>query len=221
VASICDVDPYADPKAVVYLDHDPTRSALYTIDRDVAAGILTAAHHMSAAWASLCPDLYQVDWRWVAAKEPTPPGELEQLRAEVLGQRVLVERMPVTQPQHRAAAWAAELGGNYRWLWQNAMELLGIWRHWSGAPHPMTPTIYTLEVLPPVLLETSCDRTEPPLTMQAEYIVTTPDGNYQEAVDSWRKLYVKRRQHALAWSGRPVPPWLELQPNGRYQLRKP
>lgn len=213
--SICDVDPHEDTYRVLYLDHDPMRSALYTVDRDIEPMLVSACQHLSNAWHSVGADYVLVDWCSPARHpEPTPPGETPWLRAARLHQRIFNQR----KGMHPCSQWAASLGGNYAWLWENAMELTALWRTIKGAPHALTPMVYTLEVMPPVLLTTSQDRSEPPVTAQPEYHVHTPDGLCVEAVDSWRRYYVKRRQGVLRWSTRPVPDWLERRDN-RYELK--
>lgn len=205
--SIADCDPYEDPLAVIYLDDDPIASAHATIDRDVGRCINIAAQHLSNAWHMCGADLTMVDWIMPDRhKEPTPPGELDWMRAEVLHQRILIAR----KPGHEASEWTRELGGNYWWLWRNAMALLTVWQTIQRAPHTMTPVIYTLEVMPPKLLESAGQQTEPPVTMQQEYKVSTPDGEYYECVDSWRRYYLKRRANLLRWTARPAPAWARL-----------
>lgn len=218
MASIVDIDPWEDKHAIPYLDHSPVKSALYTIDRDLSRTIDSNAYHLSAAWAVLAPDQYEVDIRWVKQKEPQPRTENGAIGAWVRGQRVLVYRPPSTYPEHACAVWTRSLGGNYWWLWQNTMELLAVWKQVMGHAHGMTPFVHTLEVMPPVLLETSGERTEPPVTMQAEYHVHTPDGLFVEAVDSWRNYYIKRRQALLSWSKRPVPAWAARGADGKWGL---
>lgn len=203
--SISDVDPWENEYAIIYLDHDPGLSARYTIDRDVKRLIPIAIQHLSNAWHKLGDGYTMVDWVMPEKhKEPTPPGQLDWMRAEVLHQRVL----PPRAMAHEASEWVRGLGGNYWWTWRWVMGLLSVHRALYGAEHPMAYMAFTLEVMPPVLLETASQQTEPPVQMQQEYKVETPDGLYIECVDSWRNYYAKRRQRLLRWSGRTAPPWL-------------
>jgi hypothetical protein len=192
-----------DPLAVVYLDHDPKLCTNYTVDAHVRRGIQAAAQHLSNVWHEHGAELTYVDWANPArAKEPTPPGELDWLRAERFNQRILLAR----ESNHPATEWAGSLGGNYHWLWRYAMGLLMVWQlKTRGAPHPLAPTLYTLEVMPPLLLETCDTQTEPPLPAEVGRVL---DGDYVDGVASWRAHYRAMPAAVQKWSFRKRPDWL-------------
>lgn len=193
-----------DQLDVVYLDHDPVVCAHYAVDNDLDQFIAAAAQHLSNAWHIISPDMAMVDWVAPAHhKEPALPHQIDWMRAEVLGQRILSMRYPT----HAASQWAMSAGGNYWWLWRYAMALITTWNFLYKCPHPLCPVVFPLEVLPPPLLPTLNAATEAPVTMPVEYRVATPDGLYYEGVDSWRKWYRTRPLAVQRWKGRKRPEW--------------
>lgn len=208
---------------VLMLDLDPAQAAMAHCDKHVAPMVVDLARLLSSVWHYLdndeykpldeLPDYSTTPWlqRHVAparsgadlAHEETVVGEWRGSWWLLHGQRVYNK---VPDDHHPCFVWARQLGGNYRWTWELAANLLAEHQHRFGRPHPSSPVIWTLEALPPSLLETADEWTEA-VPLVPEYAKVIVDG-YYDTVASYRRHYANGLP-GPTWTRRPEPSWLQ------------
>lgn len=206
------------------LDTDPITAARAHCDQHVKQAPFAYAQTLAFAWHALHNEMYTLMEGDSDVITPTPwfarvdnsapytksnerpralfPGESPWVYWTLFGQRVPARRCDYPSPQE---FWVEELGGNYRWLWQLAMEVTAEYQHRFGKRHPAAPSIWTLEVVPFALEVTLDTWTEPPLDLPEHLKVR--DGEFYDAVASNRRFY-NTHQHQFAWTRREPPEWL-------------
>ncbi len=211
------------PVNIFMLDHDPVRAAQWHADRHVVKMILETAQLLSTAWHVTAnaeylpmPDDPADDPRtpWLRkvllpfihdplAKPQNILGEVSKSHWELFGQRIY-------QPTHRnhpCGVWTAEMGGNYLWLWRLGIALLDEYRHRFAKVHASAPVIWTLEAVPPPLLDSVDTWSEVPPAMPEHLKVVDASGCY-DSVESYRRYYALAKTHLHRWTKRDAPPWI-------------
>ena len=218
------------PTNILFMDYDPEKAAQAHCDRHVASMVLDAAQLLSTAWHELhgtgaeqeIPKLLQRNvfpaLRGEAAAkrfaEAIPCGENYNSEWRMFAQRVYA---PV-HVNHPCAVWARELGGNYIWLWQMGMALAAEHLYRFGKPHFAHGVLYTLELVPPALVDTAGDWQEAPVIMPEPFKVRDETGQFYNSVASYRKCYAVFKQSILSYTRRKCPDWLEVR-NGKFVLK--
>jgi hypothetical protein len=202
------------------LDHDPVAAARAHCDAHLRNGLYAYAQVLAYAWHSLHNEGYaeladdMVPTPWFTHHHSVPytnsadrprtmfPGESPFSWWLLFGQRV--PSPPFTLPND-AMTWCEALGGNYRWLWQTAMEMVREHQHRFGKPHPARWAIWTLEVIPFALEETVDQWQETPVSTVPNHLRIQVEGFY-DVVATNRRFYNSRIAPA-AWTKRHPPKW--------------
>lgn len=213
------------PVNIFMLDHDPVKAARWHADRHVVKMILETAQLLSTVWHQVANEEWQplaadpaddpaepsTPWirrvvappRLVVNPEPVAVGEMPGTHWELFGQRIYAP----THVNHPCAVWARETGGNYSWLWRLGIALCEEYRHRYKRHHNTSPVLWTLEPVPPPLLESLDTWTEVPPAMPEE-VKVVEDGFYN-TVASYRAYYAQHKVALHSWTRREAPPWLE------------
>lgn len=207
------------------LDHDPVTAARSHSDQHVKSALFTYAQTLAFAWHSLHNEMYALMEGNDDVTPPTPwfkcvhvaapytsskdrprslfPGESPWTYWTLFGQRVPSRRMDAP---NASELWVEQSGGNYRWLWQCASELVAEYRWRFGTKHPASPAVWTLEMVPPVLDTTLDSWAETPVDTIPQHLRVVVDGFYD--VVATNKRFYNTHQHQLTWTRRKPPAWL-------------
>lgn len=220
------------PVNVFMLDHDPALAARAHVDRHVVKMILETAQLLSTAWHCLSNEAWfpladdpaddpaETVTPWIAnivhpacrdGSTPRPvfkaEGEVPYAHWELFSQKVYTR----THQDHPSAVWARSLGGNYSWLWKLGIALCDEYKYRYGKTHATLPVLWTLEALPPPLVESAGQWDEAPPVMPEEVRVVR-DG-YYDAVSSYRNYYANSKVRLYSWTRRGPPAWLKVPQN--------
>lgn len=216
---------------VYYLHHDALRAARFACDAHLWSGAHSAVQLLSNAWHELNGAYLPLESNHPYAAlfaSRTPPARSGQperqtsapdpLYAEFSGDKrywlLMGQRIGgYMHAEHPNCVWARASTGNYLWVHAWGTECAREYQFRTGKRHPATPTLWTLEALPPHLMDGS-DQTEPMPVVPHPVVV---DGCY-DAVQSYREYYVNHKQPMLKYTRRDPPPWLVLDSSGVYTL---
>lgn len=206
------------------LDYDPVVAARWHCDEHVKQSVFTNTQALAYAWHDRHNAMYSPmdepppqasDWlRYVVATVQSPdpgskplpprrpmfPGESLGSWWELCGQRIANRRFDLP---HASEVWAAELGGNYIWLWKLTMELTAEYHRRFGRRHPAAHCVWTLELMPPSLRDTAEEWAETKLDLPWAALKVV-DGFY-DSVESNRRYYKLMKEPT--WTASEPPPW--------------
>lgn len=213
------------PVNVLYLDRDPVAAAQAHTDFHVVTGVRHAVQLLSNAWHELLNPMYQQieeadDYPQTFTRHPGrgEPKDLgfPELKGEpsywmLFGQRIL----QLAHQGHPHSVWAMGNRLQYDWVHAYAIALCEEHSLRFGKPHPMQPLAWTLELVPAPISSAKADFSEPAPVVPERCLVL--DGEYYDAIASYRNYYVLEKQPLLKWTRREPPEWI-LRKGDRYEL---
>ncbi len=179
---------------VVYLDDDPEKAAQMHCDRQLRKAIVDACQILSTVWHVKAGEVVYHDWG--APLGAAPFGELAHLNSVICGQRIYKPG----DAAHPCVQWVALYGGNYDWLYRMGGALLDEYRYRQGRIHACTPTLRTLELMPPALRGTAGKWCDAPAVLPSEYVV-------ESTVESYRAYQCNEKKGFLCYTKREPPEW--------------
>lgn len=222
---------------VVMLDVNPIEAARQHCDEHVRKFVTVYAQMLSAAW-----QIPHNPWRMGGRNNPpgkeffkwvVPPAmrRAPELTAEQADGPVHTGDKPVTllmgqripaftydMGEDPAIAWLMQSEGNYRWLWQCAMELINEHERRFGYKPESTKFIWTLEFCPPSLAPADTVPGTFISPEMAEYYKVIDEDGFYDTISSYRNWYTEGRQELLNWAKSKEPPWVEYV-GGEYKLK--
>lgn len=214
------------PVNVFMLDHDPGAAARAHCDKHVVKMIVETAQLLSTAWHELANAQYMpladdpaddpvTPWLVyhvapaLTGKEQPPVSRKSEAAGEAPDSWWLLHNQRIyarTHQNHPCAVWVRSLGGNYLWAWRLGMALCEEYHHRYGKRHKTELVMWTLEAIPPPLIETSAEWSEAPPAMPEECRVIA--GDFYDTVASYRSYYIQRKLPIITYTRRAPPRWL-------------
>ena len=105
----------------------------------------------------------------------------------------------VTHPNHPCVAWAGATEGNWTWLYVHFIALLEEYAHRFNRTHACARHA--------LALWEGGKPTEGPLRPFVQCVPEELRG--EDAIASYRRYYIERKQHLAGWTNRPIPWWWE------------
>jgi hypothetical protein len=213
------------PWALYYFDHSPHQAALWLCDTHLAAAPTNVAALLSAAW-------YAHDAAHLPLDGPAPYGHLFKHRSPPAS-----TRLPTLQAQHPDAfyeefsgdkpytlllgqkiaphaftthpniQWVRSCREAYQWAHAYGLHAAHEYKRRTGHAHKAQPLLWTLENLPPDLLDDDDGMFTPDPDVPGACLLVI-DGNL-DTVNSYRLDFITNKRALWGWRNAPQPPWLE------------
>ena len=182
---------------IFHLDKDPIAAAQMMCDKHVVKMIVEYAQLMSTAHRVLDGELYL---------DKTKNGRnIKRWRVGGAAQERLLYK--ASHVNHPSNIWVRENNNNYRWLYKHFRALCKEYTHRYGKVH------MTEEKLKGQLWFSPRNINQ--VGKMTEFAQAMPDDcKMRDAVEAYRKYYIKEKSYMAKWTNRAVPNWFTQQSIG-------
>jgi hypothetical protein len=182
---------------IFHLDKDPIAAAQMMCDKHVVKMIVEYAQLMSTAHRVLDGELYL---------DKTKNGRnIKRWRVDGAAQERLLYK--ASHVNHPSNIWVRENNNNYRWLYKHFRALCKEYTHRYGKVH------MTEEKLKGQLWFSPRNINQ--VGKMTEFAQAMPDDcKMRDAVEAYRKYYIKEKSYMAKWTNRAVPNWFSQQSIG-------
>lgn len=211
--------------ALYYLDHDPKAAAQALPYALLGAAPGCAAKLLTAVWHRHNPATLPLDaeatyarlfgsrapkamFRQATLQEDSPDPFYKEFSGDkpyalLLGQKVL----PPEFATHPNVTWVQSCKAAYQWAHAYGMHAAHEWHLRTRRKHPTLPQLWTLEHLPPDLLNDDDPLYTPDPQVPGNCILLDSDGNY-DTVSSYRLDLITNKRALWNWPTGCTPQWL-------------
>ena len=182
---------------IFHLDKDPVVAAKMMCDKHVVKMIVEYAQLMSTAHRVLDGELYL---------DKTKNGRnIKRWKLDGAAQERLLYK--ASHVNHPSNIWVRENNNNYRWLYKHFRALCKEYTHRYGKVH-MTESKLSGQLW-------FSPRNINQIDKMTEFAQAMPDHcKMRDAVEAYRKYYIKEKSYMAKWTNRAVPNWFSQQSMG-------
>jgi len=182
---------------IFHLDKDPIAAAQMMCDKHVVKMIVEYAQLMSTAHRVLDGELYL---------DKTKNGrKIKRWKLDGAAQERLLYK--ASHVNHPSNIWVRENNNNYRWLYKHFKELCKEYTRRYGKVHMTQEKLSSQLWFSP--------RNINQVGKMTEFAQAMPDDcKMRDAVEAYRKYYIKEKSYMAKWTNRAVPNWFSQQSIG-------